>query len=262
MSDEKKEVKNDKISEVIPSSLRFPSVLLVTCLEKIKILFNANAKNVMSVDSMGADMGYAPTGGKGSSVLASLKYYGLLVKEGSDRYKVADFVIDYCLGAELNHDVLFTCLNSVPVNKKLFSHFDFNNLPGENVIKSFLIKECRYNLKQATEYIETFKKNKKLYDDNCNEKTELTNNPISVDNPSESSTDNSSNNTQNNSILVSNYKNSAITYPISNNRSVIINLPGDLKDLNEDDLEDVKDILELVLKKVNKQIDLKSKENP
>lgn len=255
MSDEKKEMKNDKPSEVIASSLRFPSVLLDFCLEKIKILFNKNSKNAMSVESMGEDLGYSITGGKGASVLAALKYYGLLVKEG-DKYKVADFVIDYCLGSELNHDVIFTCLSSVPVNKKLFSIFDFKSLPGENVIKSFLIKECKYNLKQATDYIETFKKNKILYDNNCKEK----NSPIqpqltSADNPIQPVTEVASN--INNSLV---NKNSVITYPISENRSVIINLPGELKDLAEDDLEDIKDILELVLKKVNKQIELKNKE--
>lgn len=262
MSDDKKDVKNNKNNEAIPSSLRFPSVTLEICLEKVHILFSKNSKNPMTADAMIIDMGYALSGGHVKSILSSMKYYGLLEKESNDQFKIADFVIDYCLQKELNHDILFKALNSVPINKKIFSTYDFNSLPSENVIKSLLIKECNYTLKQATEYLETFKKNKKLYDDNSKGKIELNNTENTFVEISKSETiksniehnDNIIDLIQDVSTTISSHKNAVIKYPIGDNRSVLIQLPGELKELEEQDLEDIKDILELVLKKVNKQL--------
>lgn len=235
----------DKKLTSLSSSFRYPSNTLETCLGKIKMLFEKNSKNLLSPEAIVLDLGFSGRNGSSDSIISSLKYYGLLEKD-NNKLKISDFVTDYCISGQLNHDILFQALNSVPINKKIFSTYDFNNLPSENEIKSFLIKTCNYNLKQATNYIETFNKNRKLYNEkSLTTDTYDTKDDIKIEKQKESQT-----------VQVEPKKSetATITYPLSSQRQISITLPSEIKEIESDDLEDIKDILELVLKKINNQI--------
>lgn len=235
----------DKKLTSLSSSLRYPSNTLETCLGKIKILFEKNSKNLLSPEAIFLDLGFSGRNGSSTSIISSLKYYGLLEKD-NNKLKISDFITDYCISGKLNHDILFQALKSVPINKKIFSIYDFNNLPSENEIKSFLIKTCNYNLKQATTYIETFNKNRKLYNDNSlNTDMDDKKDDIKIEKQKES---------QIVKIEPKKAETATITYPLSSQHQISITLPSEIKEIQLDDLEDIKDILELVLKKVNHQI--------
>lgn len=235
----------DKKLTSLSSSFRYPSNTLETCLGKIKILFEKNSKNLLSPEAIVLDLGFSGRNGSSDSIISSLKYYGLLEKD-NNKLKISDFVTDYCISGQLNHDILFQALNSVPINKKIFSTYDFNNLPSENEIKSFLIKTCNYNLKQATTYIETFNKNRKLY----NERSLTTDIEDKKDNIElENTKENNLFQAETRKVETAN-----ITYPLSSQGQISITLPSEIKEIELDDLEDIKDILELVLKKVTNQI--------
>lgn len=235
----------DKKLTSLSSSFRYPSNTLETCLGKIKMLFEKNSKNLLSPEAIVLDLGFSGRNGSSDSIISSLKYYGLLEKD-NNKLKISDFVTDYCISGQLNHDILFQALNSVPINKKIFSTYDFNNLPSENEIKSFLIKTCNYNLKQATNYIETFNKNRKLYNEkSLTTDTYDTKDDIKIEKQKES---------QIVQVEPKKSETATITYPLSSQRQISITLPSEIKEIESDDLEDIKDILELVLKKVNNQI--------
>jgi hypothetical protein len=248
---ENKEEKNQSLT----NSLRYPLFTLEMCLEKIKTLFEKNSKNSMSTDAIVADLGFSPNSGSASSWVAALKYYGLLVKVDAAKNKIAEFSFDYCISGNLNHDILFTALNTVPINKKIFAKYDFNQLPSENEIKFFLIKECNYDLKQATKYIEIFNKNKKFYTDNTDKKIDII--PVSNVEP-KTETNNLAPPAQVPQYFTPSANNSAIiTYPLSDGKNISISLPNEIKELDMSDLEDIKDILQFVLNKINKIINNK-----
>lgn len=239
------ETKNTNIA-TLSSSMRFPKDDLLKCLEKISILFSKNAKNSMSTEAMNADLGFTNRSGESDSLFASLKYYNFLEKSENNCYKISDKIIDYCISGELTQDLVRDALMSVPVNKKIFARYDIEELPGDNQIKHFLIKDCNYSMKQATSYVETFKANYALYQsynkkadsaieqEQMSEDTEKVSYPAIVGKPP--------------------IDNSVVSYPLSNGKNVVIHLPGDIKTLDKHDLEDIKDILELVLKKVDKSL--------
>lgn len=243
---EKNSTNKEKSSHGLSSSYRFPSKTLDSCLAKIQTLFMKNSTNTISTQAIMADLGFVEGSGGGSTVLAAMKYYGLLVQVNG-KYKIADFIIDYCISGTLTQDMVFICLSSVPVNKKIFSIYDFYNLPGDNEIKSSLIKICDYNLTQANGYINTFNKNKELYDSVLN--------AISVAAPTIEKNEENALEPQTDTPVWKFNKNCVITYPLRDCNSITIQLPKDIKELESDDLEDIKDVLELILKKINKQLD-------
>lgn len=239
----------DKKYKSLTSSLRYPLHTLDTCLEKAKILFSKHSKNIISPEVILADLGHKSGSGSTNTILASLKYYGVLSKTESSNmpyYKIADFIIEYYVSGSINHNVLFACLNSVPINRKIFAKYDFNQLPRENEIKSFLIKKCSYNMRQANKYIEIFVKNKMFYNQHS-EKNSQDN--LSFKEPSHASTQ-----TDSTSIFNGIKSDYIINYPLSNEQNITIGLPCEIRDMDLNDLEDMKDILELTLKKINKQL--------
>lgn len=236
-------------SKAISSSLRFPRYNLEFCLGKIKLLFTKNSKNFMSSEAMPVDMGFTGNNGASDSILASLKYYGLLERTDNSRYKIADFIIDYCISNTLDKECIRRSLLSVPINKKLFSSYDIDSLPSENEIKSFLIKDCGYSLKDTTTYIETFNKDILLY------KTHIIDTNINNEKKIEDTNINKENN--NFMIITPQVEMRTYNHPLSNGKYISIQLPANIQDLDKQDLEDSSDLLTLVLNKISKQIDLK-----
>lgn len=236
----------------IPSSLRFPKLDLSTCLEKIKILFTQNSTNAMSVGAMSSDLGYAQSGGAAHTILASLKYYGMLELSGNDRYKISDFIINFCLDNPLTRDDTKKCLFSVPVNKKLFATYDIDNLPGDNEIKSFLIKECKYSLKEATAYIEIFKKNRAIYN-NFNMNTNSMEPTVEHALPRQSSVSPPVSSNIPDAVPLRHSNAFVYTHPLSGGKYITIQLSDNLNELHINDLEDAKDLLVLVVSKIERR---------
>lgn len=253
METENKKIEQPK-NKAISSSLRSPKNNLITCLEKIAILFEKNTKNPMTSDAIAADMGLKAGSGSTDSLVASLKYYGLLEKYPSmnNRYKVADFIVNYCLFKTLTKEEIKTCLLSVPVNKKLFSMYDINNCPSENVIKSYLINDCGYSLKEANTYMTIFTQNYLEYKKYFNEEIK----DLIVTEIEQSETKSLQLN-EPTTYIENNKKNTMrdYTHKLNGNNHVTVQIPENLGDLEEEDLGDIKALLELVLNKVNKQLE-------
>lgn len=233
-------------SKATSSSLRFPKNNLELCLEKIKLLFNKNARNLMSTEAMSIDMGFSGQNGSSDSFLASLKYYGLLEKGENNRYKIADFIIDYCISHKVDKESIRKCLLVVPINKKLFAAYDIDSLPSENEIKSFLIKDCGYSLKDTTTYIDIFNKNILLYKSCTQEVLSKELNKVEESTPTPT-------NQPSNVAIQSGIR--VFTHPLNNDKYITIQLPANIQDLDKRDLEDASDLLNLVLNKITKQIE-------
>lgn len=247
--------------KAIPSSLRFPANNLETCLNKIKELFDKVSNASFSFSEIISHL-EIPTGSSGESLLASFKYYGLLEKTWTGQLKISDLIIDYCISGELNQEIISKILHSVPVNKKIFSNYELDNLPSDNELKNFLFKTCSYSIKQANNYMETFNKNLNFY-----QKHKQQSNEVAIRQALQPSYDTATSLGLDIQELLNEkvkalsriYSTAAstITYPLSSNQEIVISLPKDIKETDLSDLEDIRDILELVLKKVNNQIDKK-----
>lgn len=226
----------------LPSYLRFPQVALNVSLEKAKILFNSHTTNEMLASTMYASLGLNPRSGFGGSLLASLKYYGLL--EPTDKqhhYKISAPILDYCFGAPLTQDTVRACLYSVPVNKQLLATYNIDNLPDTSTLSEFLVKKCKYTPALASSYMATFEKNQAFYK-NLNTAETPPVLPIPLSGQPQSS------------HVPPLWRSTARPYvhPLTKGRCIAIQMP-DLNDLELQDLNDAKDLLNLALSRIERR---------
>jgi hypothetical protein len=237
---------NKNKSQALTPSLRYPLFTIEKSLEKLKIIFTKNSKNFIASETMIADLGFSPNSGSSTSWIAAFKYYNFLIKdEKNNKYRLNDNIIDYCINNSVNHDLIYPALQAVPINRRIFSIYDFNDLPSENEIKSFLVKDCSYNLKQATTYIEIFNQNMLFYKKNnigshTIQKIGEVNNLRKISDNS----DEQENKINTNNIGTFLYKNG----------NIIFQMPSDLSNVDKVVLEDIQDVINLINNKINKQL--------
>lgn len=154
--------KNTKDTKLISSSMRCPALDIALCLEKSAFLFEKNGTSKIKAEKLYLDLGISKDSGYSGRLVTSMKYYGF-IEEDNGEFKLNLDIADYALDKKITFDLVLTAIRNVPVNKKLFSTYDIDELPIENVIKSFLIKQCNYSMKKAQEYWIIFNKNMQLY---------------------------------------------------------------------------------------------------
>lgn len=261
---------NETKNKPLSSSLRFPANSLESCLNYGKVIFKKHSNGSFNSKEMALDMGFSITSSSANLIMASLKYYGIIEKDNDETFRLSNRWFNHYLSENLKAEDLLHALHSVPVNKKIFSTYDIDFLSNINEIKSFLIVKCGYSLKQANNYIPTFSQNFSFYLKYKKMETSTLNSQIQhlqkqfepayetakqLDLNLKDILDEKVNTIAQNMVA------STISYPLSSNQQISIQLPDNLKSLSLEDLEDIQDILGLVLKKVSQQIDKKKPQN-
>lgn len=255
---EKKEVKKEKNLSLrkneVSSIARCPSSNIEDCLMKIAPVVQKNGAKLIYNESLCADMGYSVGGGATLGLIASLKYYGILESAG-DKVKINKDIVSCVLEETVNEELIKKCILSVPVNKKIFEKYDFEDLPGDNTLKVFLVNEFNYSVKKAEQYLKIFRENIVFY----NSKKKNENNTYELDLPINNNNENvidvksrylpeiSTNVGAKNDI-----DNFVIVLPVGKNEFKI-SMPKNIDDMSLDDIEDFEDVLELLSKRLNRQ---------
>lgn len=243
--------KNTKESKLISSSMRCPAIDIVPCLEKMSALLQRNNGAKMTLEKLCNDLGISKDSGYSGRLIASMKYYGFL-EENTGEFKVNLDITDYVLEKKLTFDLILNAIRSVPVNKKIFSTYDIDDLPGENVVKSFLIRNCNYSVKKAQEYWIVFQKNIQLYRDLKLTKSEQFIQSSIVQSVSPQVQLSQMSVMQGGQPLVTeDIKSDAfiLSFPACGQEVKFV-FPKDILEMSLSDIEDLEDILELVSKKI------------
>lgn len=194
--EEKKQTPQTSAS--LPPQLRFPKYDLQICLEKADILYQAINQYAVKSDEMLSGLGYQPGSGGGATMVASLKYYGIVVETDDKSFVIDGDIIDYYLTKEIKQSVILKYIKNVPINKKIFEKYaDVFNLPAPSLIESFLLRDCKYTPQQKNDYINTFNKNLELLKNAANDMGVVSSPPPKSE-PSKSTEDSESISTQNN----------------------------------------------------------------
>lgn len=251
----KKEAKQEIRNEV-PSSARCPSLTIEVCLEKIKPVVEKNGANLIYVDGIYADMGYARSGGSAHMLVASFKYYGILEAVG-DKFKINKNVITFILSDELSKDAVKEFIVNVPVNKKIFEKYNIESLPSDNTLKIFLINEWKYSIQKAEQYLKIFRDNLSLYNslkgDSFGETKAYEIAATSHSFNNSNVLDVQSRDITNPMCSTNQHSNSfVLSYPTPSGEIRMI-IPMGIESMSMDDIEGVEDILELLSKKLNRR---------
>lgn len=148
----------------LPNSVRYPAHELSICLEHAKKIFDLSGKHALFPSDIIADLGLSEKSGHAKRLLASMKYYSILIpSSSSDKFQISEEAMDFANDTNINQSLILKFLAAVPINNKLFSTYDINSLPSGNAIKGFLKKDCGYVERQADEYYNIFQKNLEFY---------------------------------------------------------------------------------------------------
>lgn len=180
--------------QIRKKSPRSPSLPLEQAVDKVLRIYEKEGKHPIPVDIAAKDIGYKDAkSGASLTALASLKYFGLLIKPKEGYVAVSKEVEDYKFypNVEMRRDIVLRWLNAPKVYAELLSKFA-ERLPSDATLKYELIQlgfseqvanDCLVHFKKSVEFAGFYSVPTNGVEAENNTKTEFSNNTTELVDP-------------------------------------------------------------------------------
>jgi hypothetical protein len=139
-------------------SPNYPMFSLSDGLTKIKLIFDAEKRNLTPADVILNHLGYKKDSGTGGRAISALRQYGLL-EDTSGNYRVSDLAYGILFGEEgssdVENDIRISALKPLIFSEIVATYA--GGLPSDASLKSFLITKKGFNPDSVEEFIRVFK---------------------------------------------------------------------------------------------------------
>lgn len=140
-----------------------PGIDLETAIDRARALYSHERRNAAHVDTILNHWGYKPKSGAGLVVLAALKYYGLLVDEGSGDTRSAslsDRAFQILLDEDQHSSERLRAIRDAAlapkIHRELWERYQ-GTLPSDHNLRRHLLIERRFTESAADDFIPQFK---------------------------------------------------------------------------------------------------------
>lgn len=141
-----------------------PGIDLETALKRARTLYAQERRNAAHVDTILAHWGYKPKSGAGMVVVAALKYFGLLVDEGSGdtrSAKLSDRALQILLDDDEHSPNRLRAIRDAAlaprIHRELWERYQ-GTLPSDTSLRRHLLIDRRFTESAADDFIPQFRK--------------------------------------------------------------------------------------------------------
>jgi hypothetical protein len=247
--------------------ISYPALSLEEAVKRAEQLWNAEKKHSVPVDVVVQHWNYSSKSSGGRLVVAALLSFGLLADEGRKDERLVQLTptaLDILLNTIESKEriqALQAAIRKPKIYAELLSKWSADDLPSDQTIKTFLIRDKDFNTKMVDTFIKCFRSSIKY--------AKLDESPVTntTDENAEASIEMESETSTTLPALVKEPLN--VTSKIVQQPSVAIGMRQDVFALNEgnatliwpesmsaNSFEDFKDWMEIVLRKIKRTIDV------
>jgi len=141
----------------------YPALSIQDAIEKLRAFYNAERRNAAPVGSAAGHWGYTEKSSSTRLVAAALIQYGLMEDSGSNtdrKLKVSERGLDIVLDTENSPKRLLAIQEAVrapKANAEVFARHPPSDLPSDQTLKYFLLREKGFNDGSVDGYIKTLR---------------------------------------------------------------------------------------------------------